>query len=161
MKNIYALKDPFTGEIKYIGQTQNKLNVRIRGHRQKTPDGNIKKVEWFQSCVEKGKEPNIILLEVVKNNEADMKEGFYIEKYKDTILNVHSSGKKNTTIGNRFVCGHERKVGGYNDNGKLLMQFTSIGQAAKIMGCSTTCIINSCKGIKKKIKGYQWKYIDD
>ena len=52
--SIYALCDPDTEEIRYIGQTVN-LKKRTYEHINKIHVGNKKKQDWMNSLVSQGK----------------------------------------------------------------------------------------------------------
>ena len=50
---IYALKDPLTNEIKYIGKTCNKLKKRLYYHLYEIKKYNNKKTCWIKSLLNK------------------------------------------------------------------------------------------------------------
>lgn len=62
---IYALSDPFTYEIRYIGKTVN-INSRLASHcndRESTY-----KCNWIRSVIAKGKKPAVIILETLSDS---------------------------------------------------------------------------------------------
>jgi hypothetical protein len=85
MRYIYCLKDPFTFEIKYVGQTNN-LDRRFRTHLsksvyKKSSEYYTKKSMWIRSVLEKNTIPIIDILDVCCNLEDSNKlEKLYIEK---------------------------------------------------------------------------------
>ena len=62
MWTIYALVDPRTSQIRYIGQTQNHPEVRLMGHLEKD-DGNKRKRAWLDELRRFGEKPVVVALE--------------------------------------------------------------------------------------------------
>lgn len=56
---IYALIDPFTGDVCYVGKTVKTLNDRWRAHIRYSSSSNTKKNCWIRSCIDKGEHPYI------------------------------------------------------------------------------------------------------
>lgn len=74
---IYALRDPRTNSVCYIGQSQNP-QVRLHFHKQ-VQDGTPKSL-WLQEVVTQGYEPMIEILEVIDDNSASIRERYWIEE---------------------------------------------------------------------------------
>ena len=98
---IYALKDPITNQIRYIGQTivnpQNRYNQHI--YQWKRCGSKINKVNsWIKSLHSFDLKPILEILEdSILENELDQKEIKYILKYKEiTNLCNHTDGGKET-----------------------------------------------------------------
>lgn len=89
---IYALRDPFTQEIRYIGKT---INLQERLRTQCNEKSNTYRCHWIQMIIAKGKKPIQVILEELPNN-ADWQQA-----EKDWILNGKKEGWKltNTTDG--------------------------------------------------------------
>ncbi len=68
MLSIYALKDPRTNEIRYIGKTSVGLDVRLRGHLHERK--NTLKREWVKNLKSENLQPTIHLLEEIENVDA-------------------------------------------------------------------------------------------
>lgn len=69
---IYILKHPDTGDVFYVGQTNQDLGKRLYGHLH---DGvNEDKTDYIQSLIKEGKEPIIESVEVIQTT-------CYIDKY--------------------------------------------------------------------------------
>ena len=109
---IYALKNPLDGVVFYVGQTFN-LNLRIKQHiynAKNNSDGNTEKNDIILNVVNSGKELDVEVLEklnLVYSENIDFvneREGFWIEKYKDTITNKISANGDNVICLN---CGHK------------------------------------------------------
>lgn len=84
---IYALVEPETGEIRYIGVTKHDLRGRLRAHMneamRRRPDGNFAlapshRRHWIRSLAERSMQPSIIELEAIKNSERKEKEVAWI-----------------------------------------------------------------------------------
>lgn len=58
---VYAVLDPDTCEVRYVGKTCQKLSSRISGHRKSKENNH--RANWFRSIYAKGKEPIFIVLE--------------------------------------------------------------------------------------------------
>lgn len=76
---IYALVDPFTDEIRYIGKTirpkerlANECNEKTCTHR----------CHWIQGLLAKGKRPNQIILETVNGDNWQERERYWISEAK-------------------------------------------------------------------------------
>lgn len=82
---IYALKEPNTDIIKYVGITKKDLKKRLYSHLHTHTSKSLD--DWFNYLKSKNLTPEIILLEEFEGEENNKKEVFYMNKYKDTILN--------------------------------------------------------------------------
>lgn len=71
--NIYALCDPDTENVRYIGQTVN-MRIRFYDHLNKLHVGNKKKQEWIQSLLDQGKIPLMKIICVVDQSKANQAE---------------------------------------------------------------------------------------
>lgn len=80
MYKIYVLKDPNTGNVRYVGMTKKTLEQRLAGHIRET--GNGDKYEWINGLRETGQSPIIELIEKGANeNKAITRERFWIDHY--------------------------------------------------------------------------------
>lgn len=82
---IYALKEPNTDIVKYIGITKHSLDFRLYTHLHSHTSKSLD--NWFKELKNKNMTPEIILLEDFDGEKTNEKEVFYMNKYKDTILN--------------------------------------------------------------------------
>jgi len=99
MIKIYALTDPISGEVRYVGQTYRRLDIRLKEHIYdciRRPRSSHK-VNWIKLLISKNQLPNIILLESVKNNEVVEKEKYWMVK-----LTGEGNNLTNTTEGGEF-----------------------------------------------------------
>lgn len=85
---IYALIDPESGVIRYVGRTNN-LRLRMKGHRQHAR-GSTKRhlYSWMRSLKQW---PEMRLLETCDETNWADREKFWIAKHKQTLTN-HSDG---------------------------------------------------------------------
>lgn len=86
---IYGLYDPRTLELKYIGQTHQNLLARLYGHTAPSQQGHItqEKREWLAELRNAGIRPIIAPIEYVTMEMANDRERYWIEKYRETLVN--------------------------------------------------------------------------
>jgi hypothetical protein len=84
MITIYAIKDCETGEVKYIGQSQ---NPRKRFWQHIESQMNPVLAEWMEKSIKAGNCPELAEIETVKAYKANERESYYISKHLDTIFN--------------------------------------------------------------------------
>lgn len=93
---IYTLSDPITGNIRYIGKTNN-LRYRIGRHVfDSIKDTKTHKRAWIKSLLDKGLKPNIEILDIVLKSEWEFWEKFYINLFKIwgfNLLNLSEGGE--------------------------------------------------------------------
>jgi hypothetical protein len=91
---IYALRDPLTLEIRYVGLTIHKPTARLMGHLSKArtkPVSNRPKTDWINSLVSDGNIPIIEILEEPEREIMKEREIYWIQKKIDegcNLLNV-------------------------------------------------------------------------
>lgn len=88
MTYIYALVDPRTSEIRYIGKT---VNLRGRFALHKHQRANNHKCNWFQSVVRSGFMPELVVLE--ETDEWREAESFFIQYFKGMGARLTNSSK--------------------------------------------------------------------
>ena len=76
---IYALSDPNTGEIRYVGKSDTPKS-RLKSHMQMpNHDCNLPKKEWLRSLVACNQLPMLSILEEVPYSEWEEKEKWWID----------------------------------------------------------------------------------
>lgn len=96
---IYALIDPITNEICYIGQAAD-VNKRFRQHMLARRNGNIPMHNWIMSLMGLKLEPIIQVLGVTDGSQANQREFKIIKKYWDEghpLLNKNGLGDISTS----------------------------------------------------------------
>lgn len=85
---IYALKDPRTGVVRYVGQS-NRPEARLRQHMNGS--GSTRVSAWVTELSALSMEPYLELLEMVDSTEADAYEMAWIDRLaaESALLNVH------------------------------------------------------------------------
>jgi len=156
---IYALCCPISGEIRYIGKSNNPQK-RYSKHKSKTSkDNNKSKKEWFNNLISNGLSPKILILEEVDINNWKEKEKFYIKKYKELNYNLFNlnGGANGLTFGNQtsFKKGENTiKVVCLSKEGKYIKTFNSEKDGAYFIGQKSLHSVLS--GKTKTAGGYIW-----
>jgi len=91
---IYALVDPITNDIRYIGRTANP-KARLRTHLKK--DKNQAKSKWVEGLLAKGLTPKMVILDKAYGYEAVRLEDHWIHRMIDEgcdLFNINYSGSE-------------------------------------------------------------------
>ena len=107
---IYALCDPVTNEVRYIGKTVQTLRQRLMQHRRAAKNGKLPVNRWLrkhQGVNFTG--PYIKLIELVPHG-ADWasRECAWIEHFRGRLLNLTSGGEG--LSGHKFTDEHKEKI---------------------------------------------------
>jgi hypothetical protein len=101
---IYALSDPVTGRVMYVGQSID-IEFRFRQHCKQTGfAGNLKKSEWVAGLFRQGLKPKSeVLEECASTTELDLAEKKWIRHFKargEAELNMSGGGStRASTVG--------------------------------------------------------------
>jgi predicted GIY-YIG superfamily endonuclease len=111
---IYALVDPRTGEMRYVGKA-NDIDQRVRAHRQSSRYGETRRTQWLRELYAEGLEPVMMPLEAVSSESWRSAEQRWIAGYRSQGFDL-----VNHTIGGDGVSGHSEqtraKIGDANRN---------------------------------------------
>lgn len=126
---IYALCDPDTNEVRYIGQTSWKLETRVTAHVRDSRNGketNAQKREWLESLSTNRKGPLAKILERCDPQMANERERWWIDHYRDeraSLLNIAYNGFA-ISEGDSFLVTRQDKVGVANDGAWKVTEIT-------------------------------------
>lgn len=100
MTVIYALKDPGTGEVRYIGKT-NDLQARMRSHRWDKRNLNVQthKAHWLRTF---DGDPIVKVLEICTAENWSERERFWIKRFRrggSRLTNIADGGQTSPVEG--------------------------------------------------------------
>ena len=76
---VYALIEPTTKLIRYVGKTQQCYEIRYRNHLKLRAGGRSKKDSWIFDLLKKRQKPDVIILSLHRSKKAlDRKERYWI-----------------------------------------------------------------------------------
>jgi hypothetical protein len=149
MNKIYILKDPITLEIKYVGQTSLTLYRRLTRHVSESLNRvkDTPKTKWIKELIQKELCPIIELIEITE--EPNKRESYYLNKYKNTILNneLDSNYSKPNSKSVYCLC---------LEPGKIL-KFNTAKEASSITETPQYNLVSAIHG-KKVSNGFMWSY---
>ena len=161
--NVYALIEPHTLKIRYIGITEQTLQKRLFGHLSDSflKRDNSRKRSWIISLKNKGYLPIIKLLAVCNTREEALQlENRLINKYytKKRLVNCLDEGKF-TSRGVKSASNLKSKqVYVYSYEGIFLKEFKSVKECAEELNITYSTIKKCLKGEYKYAKQYQFSY---
>lgn len=162
--NIYVLRDPDSGEVRYVGKTVQKLKNRLASHycrkRNYKQSNTFNHTEaWIKSLRNLHKKPIIELLESVDNSVWGDKERYYIQYFKNCGFNLtnHSIGGDKSNLGSRWKIKNEDLKYKMSErlsircvvtdvNMNLIQEFSSFKEASiflKVVSASNSCNKNT------------------
>lgn len=188
---IYALCDPITGEVRYIGKTINQLHKRLSGHwRDKRKNY---KTHWINSLKEQGLKPTIKLIEICEESNWEDRERYWIAFYrsindrltnwleggnglpkgykhsKETIEKIREAGKKPNK--GHFKKGEtqypeksekcKKRILQYSLQGNFIKLWIGIVDVEKCTGINKNSITGCLKGRLNTAGGFQWRYFTE
>jgi hypothetical protein len=103
---IYTLQDPISLEIRYIGLTSQKLNVRLSAHWTTFNNKKSHKVHWIKKLKKLNQKPIIKELDVAYS----LKEAADLEKYWISQFKTWGFKLTNTTDGGEGALGYKHDL---------------------------------------------------
>jgi len=91
---IYALRDPNTNEVRYIGKANN-VESRFRQHIQNKDKVNRHKHSWIDNLKRAGLQPDLLVLEITDDKHWEDRERYWIKFGMDcgwSLTNISSGG---------------------------------------------------------------------
>lgn len=150
---IYALVDPFTLKVRYIGRTVVSLPMRLSQHVHSAKSGRLKthKEDWIRSLLKVNSKPYIrTLVKVIGWEESYKVESELIGKYKDRLVNHDDRGpgalRNHSDITRKRISDGLSKhfetnknpaakvVYVYNEDGSFYKEYDSIRKASVDLG---------------------------
>lgn len=129
---IYALLDPRTAKIRYIGKTNN-INRRYSQHLRARTDQKMTPVKaWIQSLIKQGLKPNMMVIDSCDESRWANLEREYIKRFRDEgydILNISDGG--NQPHWSNKICSINGKNSDSVKKKGILYVLRSLGSAIK------------------------------
>lgn len=165
---IYALVDPFTDKVRYVGFTRIKVSSRFSQHKHEAlkKERQTHVYNWFRSCVDKGKLPTYNILEdEIPIEDWEHRESYWISKFPD-LTNQKPGGAgvhTNTNSLNRkaSIEAHEIPIVQLSEKGTVIKQWSSIMQASLSIRNKHTGNISRAIKLGTKAYGYLWCTLED
>lgn len=136
---LYALSDPDSGDIRYIGKTVSSLASRLQGHLYRARRGLDKspKGKWLETLIEEGKRPIISQVEWVSDDDE------WAEREKRCIQRHRDSGCKLLNV----------SAGG-NGSHKIKSRVELTGQVVSMIGKHADSVVAEMVGVSRKAITY-------
>jgi len=114
MVEIYALIDPVTNEIKYIGKANDSQN-RLKSHLRDSKTRDTPVYLWIRELIKQGLIPLIEILSIVENDQWVQEEIRLISEYKGicSLLNVAVGGNE------PYFSKEQRAINGRNNASEI------------------------------------------
>ena len=153
---IYTLSDPITGDIRYVGKTNN-LKQRYKAHCNPSREQYSHKYNWIQSLRKQRLKPIMEVIDEVPISEWKFWEQWWFQVIKswDYDLVNHTAGGDGLTFGNdtTFKPGHGAlKVYAYSAD-YTCIEFNSQQEAQAQLNISDSCLRDSIKKSRKNKTG--------
>jgi hypothetical protein len=161
---IYALLDPLTEEVRYIGKTV-KPKTRLYSHLIESKNLKLSnhRLNWIRKLTSNNYKPIFKILKICKLSEFEFYEESFIKKYDFNILTNSdrtgqgNKGRKRSIIDKQSVK-LSKIVFMYNINGELIKKFKSVRDAARSLNISHSNISKCCNGKFKHTSGFIFRY---
>jgi hypothetical protein len=180
---IYALMNPLTKEIKYIGKTLN-IEQRYSRHLQEGQYCRTHKEKWINSLQKLNIQPEIKILikttsNLLNNLEIELIKHYkqfckltngteggdgtrkpQTEKVKQRMRENNPMHNKETALRvNRKIAEKRRKpILQYDLNGNFIQEFSGLRVAERILNFDSSAISACCTGKSKTYKKFIWKF---
>jgi len=106
MTFIYALADPITDEVRYVGKAD-RVNVRYLTHLREAKSGKDSyKCNWIRQVIKNGQLPKLIVLEEIDQEHWKKAEIYYIGEFKKLGHNLTNIAKGGEGFETGYVQDH-------------------------------------------------------
>lgn len=179
MAEIYALIDPITKHVKYIGKaknSKNRYNQHMTRSRSKV-DSKTYCYDWIRSLTVKNLQPELLVLDIVKESEWKFWEQHYISLYKsfgfkltnlnnggddiskETIEKAKTTRKQNTNLGiNKSLIG--TNIQAINKLTGEVKEYVSINECSRDLNINSSRIREITLGNSGKSSYNGWTFKD-
>ena len=108
---IYALRDPDTGAIRYIGKADN-ADARFKSHLRDAKRRSTLVYVWIRSLVKQGKSPRMDVLRIIDRSVWEEAERELIAQYRQhgDLLNVARGGNQPGQASYETLAANARKT---------------------------------------------------
>jgi hypothetical protein len=166
---IYSLNDPITNQVRYIGFTTAKLNMRLSQHIWNSKNKDTYKTNWINGLLEKNLKPIINLIEIVEETNWEEREIYWIDYYVDcNLVNTDKGGRgaylerkkdsinKSTQFRNKSVYQIDPKTL------KIINTFSSQKEVLNYFKTDKKTYLQKVLIAKKlaQFKGYNFQYVN-
>lgn len=142
MVKIYALKDPITNEIRYIGKTVSSLDRRLRGHVcNRVMSGRSYLGNWIKSLYNKNLKPVISLIEECEDNIWEEREKYWIRTMRQDgvrLVNFTQGGEVGC-LGYKHTDEAKKRISLLNSRPKSLSWIQNAAQAVRTARSTPIC----------------------
>jgi hypothetical protein len=161
---IYVLVDPRDNSIRYVGKTSNP-KYRLSGHITECKKESVVhyRARWIKTLLKENLKPEIKFIKVCPLEGFEEIESYYIKMYKSyKLTNSDESGQGNKNrikeVIDRQSKSSGRVVYQYDLNGDFIKEYTTVRQAARVLGINHSYISRCCSGEYKHTKEFIFRY---
>jgi hypothetical protein len=146
---IYALIDPITDSVRYVGVTTGYLSSRLSQHKHAAIKKNsgTRVYKWIRSLVAQNMFPKIKLIEICDKEAWEKREKFWIKQF-NNLTNTHEGGvgvvidRKTDSI-QRAANGHKKEVVILSLDYTFIKEFDSVTACSNFLNIGITSISNA------------------
>lgn len=161
--NIYALVDPTTKTVRYVGKTQKELSIRLLEHLEPARlKHHTYKNHWINSLLTSGLKPEIVLIKQVEGNDWQFWEQYYISIY-ENLTNSTKGGdglnKPTQDVKDKIGAANSKRIIQYSLEGQFLKVWDSATKAARFYNLKSTTISSAASPNNRKQSscGFLWR----
>lgn len=160
---IYALLDPITLDVRYIGKTINPKG-RLKGHINETKYYDHYRSRWIRSLLKDNLEPIIKILKICPLSDFVKYESEFIKKYKsDKLTNSDETGQGNVGRRKDIIDNASKKISKivyqYDLDGNYINEYKSVREAGRVLNIYHSYISRCCNGEYKHTNEFIFSYI--
>ena len=153
---IYALLEPTTLEVRYIGKTINPKN-RLVGHINESKYFDHYRARWIKSLTSKGLKPLFKILKICPLIEFVKYETEFIKLYSSgRLVNSDETGQGNVGRRQEIVDKASEKISKivyqYDLDGIYIREYKSVREAGRVLNIYHSHILRCCNGLYKHTK---------